>query len=479
MSCPSAITSRPTNPSDAACSSNYAAWTRGDRADYNLWGDMVGDQRWSYDGQLPYFRKTEHHHDSHTDPHKHGLDGPIHSTPALDRTYPLTQHLKKAYLRIGVKEIPDHNGGDNKGMAPHIEIWHDGKRQPAGKAYGLKGITILTNTTVKRIVLEDTTKGDKKVAGVELTTGEILKANKEVILSCGAIRTPQLLMLSGIGPAAELAKHHIPLQVDSPQVGQNLSDHTSITQFYRINDPELGHCAPAPAFFKDPSYLQGFPTDYIITESVPTPLLQQSLRLDSTTQVPPTHPHLHPPRSHYELIPMYAPTEVPLTNMSVPLDGSIISTGILNLLPTSRGSITLASTDPSADPLIDPNYYATHTDRCILRTAIRRNMAAFETPEAREVVKEEVPPPGYPALTSENSDEEIDARVRRCGASFYHCVGTAAMGEVVDTVCRVKGVQGLRVVDASVLPTPISAHTMVAVYALAEQMAEIIAGKKD
>ena len=113
-----------------------------------------------------------------------------------------------------------------------------------------------------------------------------------------------------------------------------------------------------------------------------------------------------------------------------------------------------------------------------MRTALRRNMSAFETPEGQAIVAEDFPPAGFPALTSKSTDAELDARIRRCGGSIYHPAGTASMGQVVDTECRVKGVAGLRVVDASVLPTPISAAYMVAVYALAEQMAEIIAKKK-
>ncbi len=106
---------------------------------------------------------------------------------------------------------------------------------------------------------------------------------------------------------------------------------------------------------------------------------------------------------------------------------------------------------------------------------MRRNMAAFETAEGQAVVAEEVPPAGFPALSSKSTDAELDARVRRSGGTFYHTIGTASMGTVVDTECKVIGVEGLRVVDASVVPTPVSAHYMVMVYALAEQMAEIIA----
>ncbi len=456
--------------------SNYAAWTRGDKVDYDLWGKIVHDKRWTYDGLLPYFRKTETHHDRQADPHQHGFDGPIHSSPALGRTYPLTKQLKEAYVKIGVKPIRDHNSGDNKGMAPHVENWYKGKRQPAGKAYGLKGVEVINKKTVTKVILEDGPNNIKKATGIELTSGETLKANREVIVCCGTIRTPQLLMLSGIGSADELKKHNIPLLVESPEVGKNFSDHSSVTQFYRIRDPEKGVCAPSPAFFTNLTYVEGFPTDYIIAESAPTADLKRALQHDHPDQIiTDTDPNIFPPRSHYEILPMYAPTEVPLTNLNIPLDGSIISIGVIGLLPTSRGSVTLASTDPMEDPLQDPNYYATEFDRVVLRAAMRRNMAAFETREGQAVVVEEVPPAGFPTLSSKSTDEELDARVRRSGGTFYHTIGTASMGTVVDTECKVKGVSGLRVVDASVVPTPISAHYMIMTYALAEQMAEIIA----
>ena len=378
-------------------------------------------------------------------------------------------------MKIGLQPNKDHNAGDNKGMAPHIENWRDGKRQAAGKAYGLQGIDVITNAVVKRVILADGSSGRKKAVAAELTSGQILKTNKEVIVCCGAIRTPQLLMLSGIGPADELKKHDIQQLVASPEVGRNLSDHGAITQFYKIRNPELGLCAPHPAF-NHPSYADGFPTDYVITESAPAAAIKEAILADEGS-VDDHHPHLHPPRSHYELIPMYAPTETPLTDMNIPFDGSIISIGIINCLPTSRGTVSLGSADPAADPLIDPNYWSTNVDRAIIRAALRRNMSAFETLEANAVVVGEVPPKGYPQLTSESTDEEIDARVRRCGSAFFHTAGTASMGKVVDTECRVFEMDALRVVDMSVLPTPVSAHYMVAAYAVAEQMAAIIAEK--
>ena len=152
-------------------------------------------------------------------------------------------------------------------------------------------------------------------------------------------------------------------------------------------------------------------------------------------------------------------------------------TGVLNLLPTSRGSIRLASSDPTDDPLIDPNYYATQADRVVMREAICLAIRSFETPEGKSFIAEEFTPKEFPALTSDSSDEEIDARMKRAAATWFHSAGGAAMGKVVDTECQVLGAERLKVADPSVLPIPIGAHYQVVTYAIAESMAETIAKK--
>ena len=209
---------------------NYAGWSRGGADDYNLWSGIVGDDRWSYEGMLPWFRKNESHHDPKSvDQRQHGFEGPIRTT-ASARKYPLKEILRKAFLKgTDLPENPDANGGNPIGIAPYTENWRDGVRQPAGKAYGLKGVTVLTNSTVRRIILEE---GHAK--GAELVNGRIIMADREVIVSCGAIRTPQLLMLSGIGPASELSKHGIKQLIDAPEVGLNFHDHVCMAQFYKV-----------------------------------------------------------------------------------------------------------------------------------------------------------------------------------------------------------------------------------------------------
>ena len=164
----------------------------------------------------------------------------------------------------------------------------------------------------------------------------------------------------------------------------------------------------------------------------------------------------------------------PRADYGLPIDGTHISTGVLNLLPTSRGRVTLLNSDPNDDPLIDPNYFATNTDHAIMRAGNRRMMQIMETPSMRAVVESETVPSGFSALNSESSDEDIDARVRQFSATWYHFGGGAAMGKVVDSEFRVLGTEGLRVVDASVLPAPIAAHHQACIYAVVEQAADMI-----
>ena len=206
-------------------------WTRGGADDYDLWADIVNDKRWSYHGMLPYFRRTETHHDPKSvDTQQHGLEGPIYTT-ASARKYPLKDTLRTAFLKgTGLPASTDANGGNPIGVAPYTENWHPkGKRQPAGKAYGLNGVNVITNSLVRRVILEGNV-----AKGAELADGRIIMAKREVIISCGSIRTPQLLMISGIGPADELSKHGIQQLIDSPEVGCNFHDHVCMAQFYKV-----------------------------------------------------------------------------------------------------------------------------------------------------------------------------------------------------------------------------------------------------
>jgi len=213
--------------------SKVAGWIRGDKNDYDAWGKLVGDARWTYAGMLPYFRKTEMHHTPYGDPEEHGFEGGMItcSVTSSGRDYPLRDMVKAAWEAVGLQQIPDSNSGSPQGFADLNENRKNGKRQLACDAYSLDGVKIMTETLVKRVIVEEI-DGRKIATGVELASGEVLRANKEIVISAGAYRTPQVLMLSGIGSATELKKHGIAQLVDLPEVGKNLHDHFGIPQLY-------------------------------------------------------------------------------------------------------------------------------------------------------------------------------------------------------------------------------------------------------
>lgn len=448
---------------------DYGTWTRGSCVDY-AWGKMVGDSRWSYNRQLPYFKKTETHHDPEGDASQHGFNGPIHtasiSSSSKTRIHPLRNPLLAACNKeADVRHIKDCNSGSPLGVTEMVENWHDGKRQLARDAYDLSGVQIMLDTLVESILLEDR-NGD-----VIATGARTISPSKEVIISAGVFRSAQLLMLSGIGSHAELSRHGITTIVDSPQVGRNFFDHMGFVQLWKLRHPERGQ-ALGTSLWKDEAYRLSKPIDWIVFEQTPRDLLLEAFNTDSNDV---DSIVMDPNCVHSEILVIYCLTGAVSGMPVVPFDGTYISTAVLGLMPTSRGSITLSSADPKDSPLIDPNYYATATDRATMRHGVRLAMRVMlGTTEGKDIVESELIPPGCSSLNLESSDAEIDDRAKAVSNSFYHAAGSLAMGKVVDTELCVKGVRGLRVVNASVIPVSIAAHYQVCIYALAEQAADII-----
>ena len=446
---------------------NYGLWTRGHSVDYDCWAELVGDDRWSYKRLLKYFKRSESHHDPKGDPEQHGFNGPIQTTAGA-RRYPLGDTVFTALIKSGIPWNSDANGGNPLGVGAFTENWKDAQRQPAGKAYDLSKAKVFTESLVSRIIIDPETKTATRV---ELIDGRVFKATKEIIISCGAIKTPQLLMLSGIGPAAHLTSLGIPVIADLP-VGEGLHDHLSTTMFWKLKSPELGLALGSPLFNK-PEFAHGNPTQYIVTLSMPKEEIQKVIQKDNTD---PNDRHISEPRAHTELMVPYAPVAGSGSAFRVPFDGNHIATPVILLLPTSRGTVTLADRNPDSDPIIDPHYLETESDKAAIRTGLRQAMSVMETTEGRTISDGETPPPGFPALDSNCSDEDLNTRMRIVGSSFIQLGGTAAMGTVVDTECRVKGVKGLRVCDGSVLPLPIAGHYQAPLYGFAEAVADMLLG---
>jgi choline dehydrogenase-like flavoprotein len=324
---------------------------------------------------------------------------------------------------------------------------------------------------VKRVVVENK-GGVKTAAGVELADGRVIGAGKEVIVSAGAYRTPQVLLLSGIGPADELARVGIPLTLDAPEVGKNFFDHMNCFSWWKLKHPEEGSSLGSP-LMTDPAFFIGLPSDWVVTEHAPDAEMRNALEADGDAAD--QYGLLDPARGHTETLVCYSPGGASLAGVEVPFDGTYISVVLMGMVPTSRGSVTISSKDPKDQPVIDPNFYATEADRVAVRAAFRQVMRFFQdTPEGKDMVEEELPPAEFSKLTATSTDEEFDARVKRVGSTIFHPGGTAAMGKVVDTELKVKGIERLRVVDASVLPIPLCAHYQVPVYAIAEKAADLI-----
>lgn len=456
---------------------NYGSWTRGPKADYDHWAEVVGDQQWSYDGLLPYFKKAERHYgDAEKDGQQHGFDGPIHtvsiSASDSERNYPLRGPVREAWKSIGVKEIEDGNAGSPLGMSEFVENWRDGRRQPVSQVYDLSGVQVMTSTMVARVIISSA-NNTATATGVELVDGRLFHAKNEVIISAGAYRSPQLLMLSGIGPAAELSRHGIPVIHDSPEVGQNFFDHLALCMWWKLKHPEEG-LAIGTDKWRNPAMFKGLPSDWIVSSRAPTAAMLAALTADHAPAAVQAH-LLDPATPHSELFVVYVPAGADHAAVPIPLDGTHIGACALGMSTTSRGRITLHSSDPTAPPAIDPNYYATAADRVALRAAVRQILAAMASPHMAAVVAAEAPPPGYPALSVASTDEEIDVRIRRAANTFYHPAGACSMGRAVDTRLRVEGVEGLRVCDASVLPVSVAAHPQVVLLATAERGADLIA----
>ncbi|KAJ9610823.1 hypothetical protein H2200_005600 [Cladophialophora chaetospira] len=454
---------------------NGGAWTRGSKSDYDLWSRIVKDDDWSYEKLLPYMKRVEsmavrEENGVVKDESQHGYDGPVKAVPVRtlwpNRKYPLRDTVQMMWEEAGDKYLVDGNNGDQNGLTELVEVWVDGMRQLPHKVFDLSKIEIRTGSAVQRVTFDES-GAEPAANGVDLSTGEHLIALKEVIVAAGAYHSPQILKLSGIGDPQELQKHGIKTILKISEVGKNLMDHLAVGIVWKLKHGERGLAIGSP-LFNEPTYFSGWPLDFIRFGPLDNleklePFIKSQEDRDFL---------LRSDASHVEIVTLYAP--MAKYAAKAPLDGNYISTMAGCLTPTSRGSITLQSARVGDPPVIDVNFVDTEVDKFILREAIRKAAAVhLGTEVGKSFISHELPPEGYVAI-ADATDEELNKRIADLGYSFDHPMGSCSMGKVVDSHCRVFGVKGLRVVDASVFPIPISCHPQAAVYATAERVAEWI-----
>lgn len=453
------------------CSStNAMAYVRGNRDDYNDWA-RLGNVGWSYDEVLPYFIRSEHNEQfNQLDSGYHGGNGPLNVTFATRYQTPLARAFVQACQQTGIPANNDYNGAEQAGTGFFQFTIKNGKRHSAATAFlkpalSRPNLNVITHAHTKRLVFTG-----ERVTGVEFINGakstEIVTANREVILSAGAFASPQLLVLSGIGPANELQRLNIVVRKDLPGVGQNLQDHVFVGVSSLCSQPLSANHQLTPvnqlkALLQYALFKKGPMTSSPLEANAFIKTAVMIDRPDIQLHFAPVHIGDDYKADFYDL------TTFPTT------DGYTILPTLLK--PQSRGTVTLRSANPLDAPVIDPHYLEAEADRTTLLAGMKKAIDIMHASAFSPYRTRLQTPPDH------SSDAGIMAHVRRQLETVYHPVGTCKMGTddmaVVDSELRVRGVEGLRVVDASVMPTIVSGNTNAPVIMIAEKAADMILGR--
>ena len=436
---------------------NALVYVRGQRRDYQRWQEAVGATgQWSYDDLLPHFVEMEGN-DIFVGPN-HGANGPLRVSQP-NQINALNLCAIQAFQQAGLPYNPDYNGEQQRGVGPCQLTVGNVRRCSSAVAFlnpakSRPNLTVKTQALVTNIVFEN----DRAVGVDYIRFGKTRRVLAgEVVLSAGGLNSPRLLMLSGIGPEAELARHHIKVKVASSDVGRNLQDHPQVTLSAR--------CRYNMGYAKDARGVRMLAAGvrYLLTRQGPA----ATNGIESVSYFNPDDPNGDPTIQSFHSA-VIADEE---RGSPEPYAGFTLNSVVLQ--PRSRGQVTLKDADPRSAPLFDPNYLGDPEDMRLMLSGMRYCRRVLKSPALREVLEPEM----LPGLKVE-TDEALMEYAKRNLTSMWHPVGTCRMGAdedaVVDASLRVRGTRNLRIIDASIMPNLTSGNTNAPTMALASKGLELL-----
>lgn len=440
------------------CSSiNGMIYMRGQARDYDIWRQM-GNEGWGWHDVLPYFRRSERYHGGADD--MHGDNGELH-VQRQRLNWPILDAVRQAAMELGISASDDFNRGDNEGVGYFPVNQRDGIRWNARKAFldparRRRNLTVLPNSEVTGVTLQGT-----RATGVTFRrNGKVhhARAGAEVVLSAGAIGTPKLLELSGIGDGAFLSGHGIDVRHHLPGVGEGLQDHLQIRTVFRITGAKTLNDVNASLAGR-----LGIAARYLFARSGPMAMAPSQLGIFTRSS-----------DQHDTANIEYHVQPLSLDAFGQPLHRfPALTVSVCNLRPRSRGSVHIRNADPQSAPAIRPNYLADASDKQVAIESIRHARRLMATETLRKYAPSEILP--GPAL---GSDEELAHAAGNISTTIFHPVSTARMGHdamaVVDDRLRVRGLHGISIADASIMPTIPSGNTHAPVTMIAEKASQMI-----
>jgi choline dehydrogenase len=440
---------------------NAMIYMRGQAADYDHWRQL-GLAGWGWDDVLPFFKRHENHFMGESAAHAVGGEWPI-AAPRV--RWDLLEAFRAAAEQAGIKSIPDFNSGDNEGVCAFHVNQKRGRRVSAARAF-LKPVLNRPNLRLETgCLVEGLVFDGKRATGVRWKqdgTTRMAHCRGEVILAAGSISSTQILLLSGIGPAGDLQKHGIPVVLDRPGVGANLQDHLQLRSIYKVDG-----ITTLNERYHSPLGFARMLAEYALLRRGPLTMAPSQLGLFTRSDSDQERANLQ-----YHVQPLS------LDRFGEPLHTfPAFTASVCNVRPTSRGFVRLRSGDPADAPVIKPNYLATDEDRRIAVSSIRLTRRIAAQPALAPFHPDEYLP--GPAVRNDD-DAALAKAAGDIGTTIFHPVGTAKMGlasdpmMVVDDRLRVAGIERLRVIDASVMPTITSGNTNAPTMMIAEKGAAML-----